>query len=172
MKFLPFENYVLMIKLSADEVYKRLFDNIEAKKGLRFFSFNHRSTKPYEGEISGNMFIINRIIDYRNSFRPVITGQISTFAGQTQINVKMGLSIPVLIFISFWLGTLGLVCMGMLLIGLLQIKEILQQGFPPELLIPFGMFIFGYLVIYIAFKVESIKSKEFLATLLDAEEIN
>jgi hypothetical protein len=132
--------------------------------------FNRNSTKPYEGEISKNSFSISRIIGYRNSFLPTIHGDVSTFLGQTQIKIKMRPVTFVLIFMSFWLGIVGLVCLGTLLIGLLNISKILRTGFSPMLLIPFGMFIFGILLTNLAFKAESKKSKEFLATLLSGQE--
>jgi len=77
---------------------------------------------------------------------------------------------PVLIFMSIWLGIVVLVCLGTLLIGLLNIAEILRTGFSPMLLIPFGMFIFGSLLTNLAFQTESKQSKEFLATLLHGQE--
>ncbi len=169
-KYLPFENYVLTTKLSAEEVYKRLSENIEPKKTFRLSKFNHNATKPYEGEISGNSFSISRIISYRNSFLPAIHGEISTFPGQTQIQIKMRPFTIVLIFMSFWLGIVGLICVGMLLMGFFRIAEILKTGFSPILLIPFGMFIFGCLLVNLAFKAESRKSKEFLAALLSGQE--
>jgi len=169
-KYLPFENYSLTTNLSTTEIYKRLSDNIEPRKAFRFSLFNQNSTKPYEGEIYGNTFSMSRIINYRNSFLPIIKGDISMFAGQTQINIKMRPVTFVLIFISFWLGTVGLLCVSMLLVGLLQIKQLLKTGFSPMVLIPFGMFIFGYLLTTLAFKAESSKSKKFLTTLLDAHE--
>jgi tellurite resistance protein TehA-like permease len=78
----------------------------------------------------------------------------------------------VLAFMSFWLGIVGLICIGLILAGLFQFGKILQNGLSPKMFIPFGMFAFGYLLIYLAFKTESKKSKEFLATLLEAQEMN
>lgn len=169
-KYLPFENYVLTTNLSADEVYQRLSDIIEPKKTFRLSMFNRNSTKPYEGEISRNSFTISRIISYRNSFLPIIHDDISTLFGQTQIQIKMRPETFVVIFMSLWLGAVGLACIGMLLRGLFQIRQILQTGFSPMLLIPFGMFIFGCLLTILAFKEESKKSKKNLATLLSGQE--
>jgi len=169
-KFLPFENYVLTSNLTVEEVTKRLEDKIDPKKGFVFSAFNKSSNKPYEGRILGNTFTISRIINYRNSFLPVIAGHFSTFLGKTQINVKMRPVTFVLIFISLWLGIVGLVCLGIILVGLFQIRQILQNGFSPMILLPFGMFFFGCLLTTLAFKAESKKSKEFLEKLLDGQE--
>lgn len=169
-KYLPFENYSLMSKLTVEEITKRLADNIEPKNNFRFTGLNKSTNKPYEGQIERDRFTITRIINYRNSFLPVITGQISTFLGKTQINVKMRPTTYVLIFMSIWLGTVGLICLGILFFGIFQFRQVLQDGFSPMMLIPFGMFLFGCLLTTLAFKAESKKSKYFLATLLQGEE--
>jgi hypothetical protein len=165
---LPFENYVLTTRLSVDEVLKRVADNIQQKQSFSFSTFSRNYTKPYTGQITGTTFTMSRNIYYRNSFLPIITGQITTYLGQTQVNIKMRPGIVVLIFVSFWLGIVGLVCIGTLLLGLLQLRQILQNGFSPMLFIPFGMFPFGCLLTHFAFKGESKNSKEFLARLLES----
>lgn len=167
-KVLPYENYVLTTNLSVDEVLERIADNIEQKQAFRFSIFGQNYYKPYTGNITGETFKMSRNINYRNSFLPVITGQVSTFLGQTQVKIKMRPDIIVLIFISFWLGSVGLVCLGTLLIGLIQIRQILHEGFSPMLFIPFVMFAFGSLLTYFAFKNESKKSIDFLASLLES----
>lgn len=169
-KYLPFENYVLTSKLSVEEIKRRLADNIEPKKSLRLSIFNSGSSKPYEGHILGDTFTMSRIINYRNSFLPVITGHISTFLGKTQINVKMRPVTFVLVFISLWLGIVGLVCLGIILVGLIQFKKVLQNGFSPMILIPFAMFLFGCLLTTLAFKAESRKSKKFLHRMFEGQE--
>ena len=165
-KYLPFESYVLTTQLSPQEVYKRLSDNIEPRKMYRFFTFDKQPTKPYEGEIAVHSFRISRVINYRNSFLPIINGEILSFFGQTQIQIKMKPAIFVLIFMSFWLSMTGAACVGILF----NIPQMTQSGFSPMLLIPFAMFIFGCLLSFFSFKIESKKSKAFLATLLMGRE--
>jgi len=169
-KYLPFENYVLTTKLPTLEVLKRITDNIEPRQGFTISSFNRKYAKPYTGHINGLTFTMSRNINYRNSFSPIITGQIETFLGETQIKVKMRLVSFVLVFISFWLGVVGLVCIGMIIAGLSQFKQILQNGFSPAVLIPFGMFAFGCLLTILPFKYESKTSIQFLSKLLDSVE--
>ena len=167
---LPYEQFTLISKLSKDEVRKRISDNIEHRKGLQFSLFRRSSLKPYEGQIFGDSFKINRIIQYRNSFLPIVTGNISTFPGKTHISVKMKLANVVLIFVSIWLGVVGLVCLGMFLALFLQFQQFVQKPFSPELLIPFGMFAFGCLLTTLSFKYESKKTKKFLTDILEAQE--
>lgn len=71
---------------------------------------------------------------------------------------------------SLWLGIVGLVCLALLFVGLLQVKHILMNGFSPMFLIPFVMFAFGILLTIFGFKSESKKAKEFLTELLEGKE--
>jgi hypothetical protein len=167
---LPFENYVVTTSLSVDEVVNRIAHNIEPRKKFNFSSFSRNYSKPYTGEINSTTFTMTRNINYRNSFLPIIKGQIIPFPGRTQISMKMRPTIFALIFISFWLGIVTLFCIGLLLVGLLRFRQILQTGFSPMFLIPFAMFVFGSLLIHFSFKRESKISKDFLARLLQSIE--
>ena len=160
MKYLPFENFVLTTNLSVEEVRNRLANNIDAKIN---------TLEPYEGSIVNNTFKIQRVITYRNSFLPVITGEISQARGMTEIKIEMRPVLFVLIFMGMWLGTVGIACIVILVATILTFPDIFQQGFSPASLIPFGMFIFGYLLVTLGFKYESSTSKEFLKTLFEAE---
>ena len=160
MKYLPFENFVLTTSLPVEEVRNRLANNIGP---------GGKTSKPYEGSIVNNTFKINRIINYRNSFLPVITGEISQDWGKTEIKIKMKPSVFTLIFMAVWLGTVGIACIVILVAAILTLPDIFQQNFSPAILIPFGLFIFGYLLVTLGFKYESSTSKEFLKTLFEAE---
>ena len=169
MKYLPFENFVLTTSLSVDEVRNRLSNNIEPRKGSFISASKTNTSKPYTGSILNNTFKIYRIINYKNSFLPVITGEITQAWGKTEITIKMKPVLFVLIFMAFWLGTVGIVCIVILVAAILDFKDIIHNGFSPPVLIPFGMFIFGYLLVTLGFKYESSTSKKFLKTLLDAQ---
>lgn len=169
-RYLPLEAYVLTTSLSPEQVYQRLSDNLEQVKTAGITLFNRDSSKPYAGKITHHAFTISRIISYRNSFLPIIHGEISAAYGKTQVKIKMRPAMPVLIFMSVWLGIVGVVCLGILFTGLTHITRLFQTGPSPIALIPFGMFIFGCLLINLSFKAESKKSKAFLATLLEGHE--
>lgn len=77
----------------------------------------------------------------------------------------------VIVFMAIWLGVMGLACIVTLAIGIIKVKQILETGFSPMVLTPFGGFIFGYLLTVIAFKKESKIAKEFLLSLLNGQEI-
>ncbi|MBI1837552.1 MAG: hypothetical protein HYR91_09845 [Flavobacteriia bacterium] len=165
-KYLPIENFTLTTNLTFEEINKRLENCIEEKKKT-IFSFSSRdSVKPYKGFIKNNSFVITRVINYRNSFLPIISGEIIYTNENPTIKIKMGLPKFIKFFVAFWLGIVGIACLFTLLIGVLSINNILKHGFSPFALIPFGLFVFGFSLIYFCFKYESKISKTFLIDLL------
>ncbi len=163
MKYLPFEHIIYKTKLNEEELLLRLESIIEEKKIFRFRLFNNNESKPYEGQVEGNTFKISRIINYRNSFLPVITGMVEKSFDHSTITVKMRLNLFVLIFLIVWFS--------ITLFGsfALTIKFLSDMKFDPMYLIPFGMLIFGYLIAILPFKFESKKSKNDFKMLFEAE---
>ncbi len=164
MKYLPFENITYKSKLESEEILKRISEIIEPRKmfrTIRFFESNNH--KPYEGTITGNSFKITRIIGYRNSFLPRIKGIVEKDFNGTNVNVKMRVNTFVIVFMLIWLGGVGIGC----LVALTLMFN--NKHFEPMTLIPLGMLIFGYALVTGGFKYESVKSKEYLAKLFDAE---
>jgi hypothetical protein len=171
--FLPFERYTLKTKLSSAEVCKLIADNIEPEKAFRFPNFNNNSRKLYEGNVFANTFKISRI-KISKGYLPIIEGEILSCDGQTEIDISMRLM--TLESVSWWifLSVSGLVVVGILLTGLLQIKQIVHDTFSlwilSPFLIPLTIFFVGCFIPTLHFKSESIKSKEFLVTLLNGQE--
>lgn len=167
MKFkdiLPFEEYVIKSKLSVEQINLRLNENIEPKSKSIFSAFSRNSTKPYEGELYGNRFKISRIINYKNSFLPIISGDIFTFKDFTNINVKMETNKTILVI---WY--LIVVIVGFVITAFDNIFNSLSNtnNFPfggNEFFIFIALFIVTPLI---AFKIESRKSKRFLSILLE-----
>ena len=162
-KWLPFEDYIFSTHLSVAEVYQRLSDNIEPDKPYRKYSFTFTPSKEYEGTISENTFSISRVINYRNSFQPIISGTIEKVLGGTMVKVKMRLHTVVLIFMAYCCTFAGVFCIGILMNA--SDSSTMNLGS----LIPFILF-FGILGMTIGgFKVESSESKKFLQNLLEAK---
>ena len=170
-KYLPIENFTLTTSLTLEQIIKRLENNVELKKKSFFYNSNRNSEKPFEGFIKNNLFVINRIINYQNSFLPIISGEIIDNLEQPILKINMRLSKFTGIFISFWLGIVSIVCFILLLFGILSIKHLLKSGFSPFLLIPFVMLIFGFALTFFAFKHESKIAKRFLIDMLKAKEV-
>lgn len=168
--FLPFDNFKLSTKLTSAEVQARLAATIEPKNVFRFFQFRNKPTKAYEGQIDGTSFRMSRIIAYRNSFLPVIRGEISSHLDKTQVSIKMRPSTGVIIFMLFWLGVVGFLCLATLVAAVRHFNQVVQHGFSPAALIPFFMFAFGYGLITFGYRLEAPKSKRFLKQLLESKE--
>ncbi|WP_290698807.1 hypothetical protein [Lacinutrix sp.] len=163
MKYLPFENITYKTKLESEEILKRVAGIIEPKKNFRISGlFGGNNNKPYEGSIGLNSFKINKIIGHQNSFLPRIKGKIVKDFNGTQVNVKMKLSIFVIAFMCVWFGGVIVGCF----VGLSSFLD--STSFEPMALIPFGMLIFGYALVTVGFKYESVKSKKYFAELFEA----
>lgn len=159
---LPFERFTLHSNLRPDDILYRLRENVEPERTFRFRGFLFSGNgKPYEGSVNQNgTFSIKRLINYRNSFLPVIEGVVEHEGRGSRVKVKMRLNTFVLVFIAIWLGVVGIVSIAML-IGALN-SGILDRG----TFIPLGMFLFGAVMTVLAFKFESTRSKKDLAELL------
>lgn len=164
MLFLPFESLTITTHLNPDEVRERLFNVIEPPKRFRSSGlFSKPSSKPYEGTISGNSFRIHKIINYRNSFLPIIEGKICPETMGCKINIKMNMHIAVILFMFFWIGNLLPVSVGFLL-AMLTDASMGIAG-----LVPLGMCIFGYFLCTLNFKAEARNSKDFLENLFSPQ---
>lgn len=167
MKFLPFEHIVYHSNLNAPDVIRRLEGEIQAPQNFRsgFLGFITRSNiTSYEGSIfNNNKFEISRVIAYRNSFLPKISGTIEQAFDGTRIEVKMRPVIFVIVFMCVWFGGVSIAIL------VLTIEAIISWKFSAINLLPFGMFLFGYLLTMGAFKAESLKSKKDLKNIFEAE---
>ena len=159
--FIPFENLIYDSYLTERELLHRLSQFIVPKKYFRFNDFENNN-KRYEGYVSANIFEINRILNYRNSFMPFIKGEIKDNNGRARINVKMRIHPMVMVFMSLWLGIIGIIIFALL------ISSIKENKFEPSILIVISMFLAGYFMTLFGFKYESKKSKKDLEEILDA----
>lgn len=66
-------------------------------------------TQLFEGAVADGRFEVVRLVRGRNSFRPVIEGQLSPSPGGSRIEVRMRLSPAVLVVLAILLGVGGLV---------------------------------------------------------------
>lgn len=164
MRFLPIENITYKTSLNPSELISSIREQVEPKKTFRLVGlFGSKNYKPYEGEVLGYTFNISRIIGYRNSFQPTISGIIEEDYSGSVIYVKMRLLSFVLVFLSIWFGTVYLASIAAIF------STIHSGSFEPWTLVPFSMLFFAYVLTMVAFKVESTKSKKYLAELFYAK---
>jgi hypothetical protein len=158
----PSQRFTITTYLSPDDVQKKLIAVVEPPpQGIQFQW--KRSEKPYRGQIGEHSFKISRIISYRNSFLPQIEGRIQAHGRGSQIDIEMKLHIAVIIFMCFWLGTIGQV-------ALLSLFTLFQDDFEPAFLIPLGMVIFGIALPWVGFLPQANASKIFLIELFQGAE--
>ena len=69
--------------------------------GVLFFA---RGDKPFCGEVSGSTFKVMRVIRYRNSFLPVVSGTLEPRGAGTRVHVRLRLHAWVMAFIVFFLA--------------------------------------------------------------------
>jgi hypothetical protein len=164
MLLAPFERLTIETPLRPEEARQRVAEVIEPRRMFRFFSGNH---KPYQGELNDYRFEVTRIIHYRNSFLPVIKGEIRPGLGGSVIDITMHPHIFVIVFMMIWFGIAGSIFFGMFCTVLVTIWE--SKGENIEgllgLLLPMGFLMFGYLLVMGGFKFEAVKSKTFFQEL-------
>lgn len=156
-QFLPVEKYRIRTDLSPQEIKERVA---------------HLLFSEYTGTLGENTFKLNRTINYQNSFLPEIKGTITTYLGKTEVDISMGLSLFVKIFMIIYLSLAGIPTVVIVLVMIRRLFHFYFKGLSPFLIIPVGMLLFGYLLMMLAFKLEARGSKNRLNTLLKAETIS
>jgi len=159
--FIPFESLTITTSLTFSEVLHRLDEVVTPPKLFRIIiPFGPPPAKPYEGTISGKTFKINRIIIGRNSFFPIIQGDIHSQPFGCSIKIRMTLHKIVIGLMILWLWTTGSI--GMFSLFAWFVEPSVGAIFLPIL----GMFIFGWLLCLIPFKIEAKSATNFLSILL------
>lgn len=115
MKFFPYENYNLISPLKPEEAIKKLAVVVVTSGPATLLSAS-KADKYYQGKLAGSGFKVSRIIGYRNSFRPLIKGEIQDAAG-SEIHIKMRMHKAVLIFCCIWIGGVLLVLVASIMPG-------------------------------------------------------
>src|SRR5688572_24540789 len=103
MKFFPYENFYLTTQLQPNEVVSKIQENV-SPRSRNIFQWKSDRTRPYQGLLDNNEFRISRIIRYRNSFLPIIKGEILKSLDGTRIHLKMRMHFFVYVFMFVWLG--------------------------------------------------------------------
>jgi hypothetical protein len=157
---LPFETLTIVTNLTFSEVLQKLDEIVEPPKTWRMALRFQKSRKPYEGTIAGNTFKISRNINYRNSFLPVIVGEIHPQPSGCYVKINMNLNMVVMVFMIFWLWTPA--SLGVLALLAWSIDRSVGAIFLPL----FGMCIFAWSVCLFCFKIEAKKANTFLQVFL------
>ncbi|MEQ1799607.1 MAG: hypothetical protein ABL872_16750 [Lacibacter sp.] len=167
MNYFPFKRIKIHTSLTEDEVMHRLREKITLEP--QFFSFNFDysiENKPYSGKIWDNKFRISRRIDGRNSFLPVIEGEILKTNNTTKVVARLRMHIYTY---TMWFIMLLFLINGMISTSrMIYSKGDMNYGF----LILFFVTLFIYFFALIPFNIEASRSKKFFFELLEADDIS
>jgi hypothetical protein len=164
---LPFERHTYISSMPPWELIDHLSDWIAHTNGFSFSLIGKSHEQPYEGEITGDQFHINRVIGYRNSFLPKISGRIEATDNGSIVHVSMRLNVFALVFMCLWtliVGSILLVCL-VIVLGNEDRDWSTAAG-------PAAMLAFGYAITIGGFKYESIQSRKDLEKALKAVRLN
>ena len=168
MILLPYEKFQIDTFLSPIEARKRIESIVVPTPsfGTRFVNslnnmFKKSGADQFIGKIDDQGFRLRRLIYYRNSFLPVVKGRFQQGSAGTKVDVTMTLHPAVMVFMLIWFGGLGTM-------GVIPMFVVLSTGFRPELLIPIGMFLFGWLMVQFGFVFEARKAKKILSQLFSS----
>jgi hypothetical protein len=158
MRLLPYRKLSLRSALSAEAAGQALAKQVEAKRWFRFGS----GSAPFEGSVSGSSFEIQRIIQYRNSFLPQITGTIRAEALGCSIAVTMRLHPFVLAFSAIWLS--GVAAVG----GMFGLSALAGGSLDLWMLGPLGMLMLVTTMIVGGFGLEARRAETLLIEIFAA----
>ena len=163
MKIWPSDRFEIKTQMSLETAVATIKSSIEPKKFFRFSSGN----AAFQGEVSYDGFKITRIIHYRNSFLPVVSGKFLPGNSGVRVVVHLGLHRLVSAFTCLWFGGVGFSIIR-------SVAELLSEQTPASLMlfIPFGMMIFGCALVSGGFWFEAKKQKSMLIKLLNGAEIS
>jgi hypothetical protein len=126
VRLLPFEHLTLRSD-SPPEVVEAKLARLVATK---WFSLT-APPEPFRGSVKGRHFKLVRVLGTflglptRNSWQPVIVGEIVPVSGGTEVRVRMRLQAFVGAFTTFWFG-------GLLFGAAMLLRAGLQEGFGPS----------------------------------------
>jgi hypothetical protein len=99
----------LYTPLSAADALQRLSQIVRPRRSFSHafnaaLTWNGASEPPFIGTITDRRFRIRRPIRYRNSFLPIVFGEISQQANVSRIDLTLRVSGPVGAFMTLWLA--------------------------------------------------------------------
>jgi hypothetical protein len=145
--------------LSTEDLTRRLQREVAPP---RLFS-RARGTQLFEGTVADGRFRMMRSVRGRNSFRPVISGTLSSGEPGTRVDVRLQLHPVVMVFC-------GAVLLVGAMIGSIAIPEYLATGSSPALI-----FLLGLAAVFTAFAIaaalEARKATRMLAALFGVKPV-
>lgn len=153
--FIPFTRFSWNIYRSKSEVEAELAARVQPRRIFRSRSIFSKPdpSMPFAGKVENGRFNINRIINYRNSFLPIIVGELHDQLDVTRVEITIRLHYAVFVFFVVWLIVFG----GAFGVG---ITEATGEFGPLPLFI--GVLVLFYLIMMLFFNFEANKARQFL----------
>jgi hypothetical protein len=160
---LPYHRCTYKSKLTQEVILNRIRENTEPEQFFRVSSWfkNSKKTRHYEGEIGTNNFKILMISKRKNSYTPVITGEVSSSNQNTKVAIRMRLRYYFLIFMGFWF---------LMVSNMLYAENTIFEDFEVTNLnhwIPVLFIFVFYIITTASFHYHVIKSKKMLEQLIE-----
>ncbi|MCA9927988.1 MAG: hypothetical protein KC419_05910 [Anaerolineales bacterium] len=155
MLLIPYTQFTLNVYRPAADVEAELAARVKPRSLIRarwVFS-KIDPTVPFEGTVENGRFNINRIINYKNSFLPIMTGEMKDELDVTRVQVAMRLHYFVLIFLILWV----LIFAGVFGVGSVQAGENFIK-FPVSAIMLVAIYVFTM----IFFNMEANNARRFL----------
>ena len=148
---------------------QKIAEVTEPYQATRFNFFGNQ--KAYQGSVSHRSFNFIRILGYRNSFAPLITGTLIEPDGdaKTKLIITMRLRHLVFVFSCLWFSGVFLF-LGIAVIQIANEPLAIITKDSLSFAIPLGMLLFGYATVILSFNFESSKSRRFITELLQAKD--
>jgi hypothetical protein len=163
---MPYYRCELASTLTAESAMARIKSAVGPEPSFRqlfqrAIGRDSTASAPFIGNVEGDSFRVRRDIRYRNDFRPVIRGHVTSVPTGARIRVTMALQPAVAVFMFLWFSAFALV-------GLSAWTSPGTPGSTPAGLAPVAMLIFGGVLVGGGFFPEALKARRLLEQTLAA----
>lgn len=155
MRFFPYEKFNIETTRTKEEIISTVRLNTNLGKLMPFLGSRHK--KLFNGMVVNDDFKIAPAIHYRNSFIPIIEGQVKQKEDGSSIDITMRLNELAKTFMIIWLSFCAM---------FLGIPIIAGKTFSFGNIMPLIMFVFGFGLTHIAYRFEAKKCKKRLLEML------
>jgi hypothetical protein len=157
VKLLPYHTFEIRTMMRPDAAREALAAHTEERRFFRLRFPGAGADSRFEGEVSASGFNITRVIGYRNSFLPLVEGDISADAGGSLIRVRM----RPMTFVIVFLFAFGIIPLSLL-------PSAFSQGGLATATFPFFFVAFAYAMSMGGFWFEASKQERVLREIFQA----
>ncbi len=116
VKWVPQHRFEIQSSLSPSAAIEALKGHVEARRMLRVGFPSSANDKRFQGVVGADDFQITRVIGYRNSFLPQVSGKVRGVGSRSVIDVEMALFAPVIILV------IAIMAMLLLIVGVVAFE--------------------------------------------------